>query len=59
MMQLIAMLLLAAAPSLQANDTKGLIAGEVSPATEETGEVDEDIIITDEEDTNDDEGVED
>jgi len=69
MFQYIVMFLLASTTSLFGNDTKGLIAGDVSPApkssvstsndddSDDTGEVDDDIIITDEEDTDDDEGV--
>ncbi len=60
------MFLLVTTAAVYGHDTKGLIAGEVSPATsstqqdtadsDDTGEVDEDIIITDEVNTNDDEG---
>lgn len=70
MFQSILMFLLAATASLSAQDTKTVVIGDVSPAapksasttagqddSEDTGEVDEDIIITDEEDSNDDEGV--
>ena len=66
MFQYIVTFLLAATASLFGNNTQGLIAGDVSPApknavpaendADDTGEVDEDIII-DEEDEDDDEDV--
>lgn len=69
MIQYIVTFLLAATTTIFGSNSKGLIAGDVSPApkssvststeddSDDTGEVDDDIIITDEEDTDDDEGV--
>ena len=66
MLQYVVLFLLTATTSLFGNNAKGLIAGDVSPApkaavsadedTDDTGEVDNDIII-DEENTDDDEDV--
>jgi hypothetical protein len=66
MLQYVVMFLLATTTSLFGNNTKGLIAGDVSPApkaavaadedTDDTGEVDDDILI-DDDNTDDDEDV--
>jgi hypothetical protein len=71
MIHLLVTFLLTASTSLQGSNEKGFLVGDVSPAApknsssvasegeeiDDTGEVDEDIIITDDESPQDDEGV--
>jgi hypothetical protein len=59
MLQYIMMFLLTATGALNAQDTKNLIVGDVSPATSKTQDTaedsEDDVIITDEDDSDDEE----